>query len=333
MNKKIFSLLGICANKKVWIQTHNFPDPDAIASAYGLQCLLQNFGIDSKICYEGQIDKLSAKKIVKLCNIQLFSHEEIAEELQEDDVIILVDCQKDTGNTTDFTGEELAVIDHHPIANDTQYLYDDRRIVGACSSLIAEYFQRYDVQMNSNVATALLYGIKMDTLQFSRGVTNIDVKMFAFLHPLIDEKKLHQLESNNIEFNDLKAYGAAINNIVIYGKVGFSYVDFSCSDALVAILSDFILSLSEVDVAVIWTYRESGFKFSVRSERDHVPAGKLTNDALKLWGSGGGHATMAGGIINIDAFNKSETKEVINNQIVDRFIDIFKLDYPDLLEA
>ena len=36
--------------KHVYIQTHNFPDPDAIASAYGLQELLKSRGIASTIC-------------------------------------------------------------------------------------------------------------------------------------------------------------------------------------------------------------------------------------------------------------------------------------------
>lgn len=30
-------LIRLCQGHAVYIQTHNFPDPDAIASAYGLQ--------------------------------------------------------------------------------------------------------------------------------------------------------------------------------------------------------------------------------------------------------------------------------------------------------
>ena len=33
-------LAALCHGKHIYIQTHNFPDPDAIASAFGLQRLL-----------------------------------------------------------------------------------------------------------------------------------------------------------------------------------------------------------------------------------------------------------------------------------------------------
>jgi nanoRNase/pAp phosphatase (c-di-AMP/oligoRNAs hydrolase) len=62
-------------------------------------------------------------------------------------------------------------------------------------------------------------------------------------------------------------------------------------------LSDFILSLVEVEVSIIYCVREDGWKFSVRSERSDVDAGELTHRALEGLGEGGGHATMAGGMI------------------------------------
>ena len=34
-------LIRLCQGHTVYIQTHNFPDPDAIASAYGLKELLK----------------------------------------------------------------------------------------------------------------------------------------------------------------------------------------------------------------------------------------------------------------------------------------------------
>ena len=62
-------------------------------------------------------------------------------------------------------------------------------------------------------------------------------------------------------------------------------------------LSDFILSLSAVDIAVVYADRRGGYKFSVRSEVDEINAGKLIANALSGIGNGGGHPTMAGGVI------------------------------------
>lgn len=50
-------LLEQINREHVYIQTHNFPDPDAIASAYGLQRLLKTRGIRATICYKGKIDR------------------------------------------------------------------------------------------------------------------------------------------------------------------------------------------------------------------------------------------------------------------------------------
>lgn len=290
-------LAEICRGKRVFIQTHNFPDPDAIASAFGLQKLLEAFGVPASIFYAGRIDKVSALKMLDMFGVAMCPYEQLQEEMQASDYIICVDSQKNAGNITDFVGQEVACIDHHPTFVEEEYLYRDVRITGACASLIAEYFLQEGLTPDSDTATALLYGLKMDTLQFSRGVTHQDIEMFGYLYPLCDHDKLHLLERNNMEYTDLKAYGAAIESIAIYGKVGFSYIPFSCPDALIGILSDFILALNEVDIAVVASRREDGIKMSVRSESEEVHAGELIHAALSDLGDGGGHAAMAGGLI------------------------------------
>lgn len=294
---EIMKLIEVCRGHSVYLQTHNFPDPDAIASAFGLQKLLQQFEIPATICYAGKIDKLSAAKMIDAFGIEMFPYDELKGKMQETDSIICVDSQKNAGNITDFVGEEVACIDHHPIFVKTDYLYQDIRTVGACATLIAEYFRRCGITPDSDTTTALLYGIKMDTLQFSRGVTGLDIEMFGYLHPLCDYEKLTGLERNNMEYSDLRAYGEAIESIDLYDKTGFSYISFSCPDALIGILSDFILALQEVEVAVVSSVRAVGIKLSVRSEDKGVHAGELIREALKGIGNGGGHATMAGGLI------------------------------------
>ncbi len=293
----IRNLLPFLKGRSVYIQTHNFPDPDAIASAYGLKQLLKNFDVDTTLCFEGKIDKLSATKMLDAFGIEMFAYSEICDKMKEEDAIICVDSQKNGGNITDFIGDEIAAIDHHPTFVKIAYQYSDIRITGACASIIAEYYKNLGISPDSNTATALLYGIRMDTLQFSRGVTQLDIDMFAYLFPFADSEKLTALERNNIELRDLQAYGVAIDNVKIYNRVGFSSVPFSCPDGLVAALSDFLLSLDEVDVAVIICHRENGIKLSVRSVVQEVQAGSLIREALAGIGDGGGHREMAGGMI------------------------------------
>ena len=297
---KLSDLVALCQGHTVYIQTHNFPDPDAIASVFGLQKMLELYGVKSILCYDGRIDKLSASKMLDAFQIQMLPYERLVSDMQQTDRIICVDTQKHAGNVTDFVGDEVACIDHHPTFVPIEYKYQDIRITGACATLIAEYYALSGKTPDSDVATALLYGLKMDTLQFTRGVTELDIRMFEFLFPLCDQEKLAGLERNNMEFADLKAYGAAIESIELYDKTGFSCIPFPCPDALIAILSDFILALIEVEVAVVFSFREDGVKLSVRSEDPAVHAGDLLHEALKDIGNGGGHASMGGGFISKD---------------------------------
>lgn len=103
--------------------------------------------------------------------------------------------------------------------------------------------------------------------------------------------------SNTMEFDDLRAYGAAIQNITIYERTGFAYIPFNCAQALIAIISDFILSLNVVDIAIVYAMQTDGIRFSIRSEESRIHAGNLIASTLDRLGSEGGHPSMAGGII------------------------------------
>ena len=298
MDKQSFlQMIEYLKGRQVYIQTHNFPDPDAIGSAFGLAGILRHYGITSTLCYVGQIDRVNTKKMTELCQIRMLSEEELEKTIQPEDPIICVDSQKGGGNIKDLPGEEIACIDHHPLIEREGYRYLDVRKTGSCATMIAEYYQELSIVPETAVATALLYGLKMDTLHFTRGVTEADIRMFAFLFPLASQEILTELTSNTMEFQDLRAYGSAIENIFVYDRVGFAGIPFSCQDAQIAVVSDFILSLENVDVSVIYADRKDGIKFSVRSETPSIDAGKLTAEALRGLGSGGGHSFMAGGII------------------------------------
>lgn len=296
-------LVDMLKGHRVFIQTHNYPDPDAIASAFGLQEFLEFYGVDSTLCYVGIIDRYNTRKMMDAFGITIYSYDDIPD-MCEDDYIINVDCQKPNGNTTDLPGNEVACVDHHPIFQETEsYLYQDVRIVGACATIIAWYYYVTDTPMSADVATALAYGIKMDTDDLIRGTTPLDMDMISFLFRFADWGKLNEMYNSTIEFQDLAAYASAIENIEVYDFVGFTYMPFECPNSLVGIISDFILSLDVVDVAVVYSVNQNGIKFSVRSERADVDSGKLIYDALYGIGSGGGHAAMAGGYVSAENIN------------------------------
>ncbi len=298
-------LVELLKGHKSYIQTHNYPDPDAIASAFGLQFFLEQHGVYAQICYDGTVEKLNAKKMFTVFGIDV-PHQEEPEEMTSTDYIVTVDAQKYNANLTDFIGDEVACIDHHPTFVACTYHYKDVRIVGACATLIADYFYRTGTFMSDSVAAALAYGIKMDTNDFIRGTTNLDIDMFAYVYKKANREKIETMYNNVLELRDLWAYGAAIDNIRIIDRAGFACIPFDCPDALIAIVSDFILSLDVVDVSVIYADRKDGLKFSVRSERKEINAGCLAQKALEAYGNGGGHPAMAGGFIPKENLSKIE---------------------------
>lgn len=310
-------LVELLSGHKVYLQTHNFPDPDALASAYGLQQFLAKFNIESQICYDGSIDKLNTKRMISIFDMDVKSAEEILD-MVSGDYVVTVDGQKNNANFTDLVGNEVACIDHHPIYNSYEYKYRDIRIVGACSTIIAEYFYESGLYIDTKTATALLYGIRMDTASFSRGVTELDIKMFGYLHPLVDNNIINSMFNNIMELEDLRAYGAAIENIKIYDNIGFANIPFECPDALIAMVSDFILGLDVVEISVIYAKRDGGYKLSVRNETEYVHSGHLVMAALEGVGNGGGHFTMAGGYIPGKSLDKLGID--IDYDIRERFI-------------
>lgn len=312
--KKLIELLK---GHKVYIQTHNYPDPDAMASGLGLQVFLRHHGIASTMCYDGTIEKLNTKRMLEVFDFEIFNIEDI-QDMQPEDYIVTVDAQKFNANITDFIGDEVACIDHHPTYVECDYKYKDIRMAGACATLIAEYFKESQTPMDSNTATALLFGIQIDTNNLTRGVTPLDIEIFAYLYDYVDADKLSSMSNCSMELKDLRAYGAAIQNIKIYDNIGFAEIPFDCPDGLIAMVSDFILDLDVVEFAIVYAYREDGLKFSVRSELTSLDAGQIVAEALTEIGSGGGHASMAGGFI--PAENIEKLGHLYDDEIEKRFV-------------
>jgi nanoRNase/pAp phosphatase (c-di-AMP/oligoRNAs hydrolase) len=165
-----------------------------------------------------------------------------------------------------------------------------------------------------------MYGLRMDTDSLTRGVTELDIEMFGYLYKYADNTKITKLYANSMEMSDLKAYGAAIEDVSVVNGIGFARIPFDCNDGLIAMISEFILSLYEVNVSIVYACRDGGYKLSVRSMRENVHAGKLIAEALKGIGDGGGHAAMAGGIVFAD--NSDYIKNNIDMELKDRFVKL-----------
>lgn len=316
---KFEQLLGQIHREHVYIQTHNFPDPDAIASAYGLQRLLEARGIRATICYKGKIDRYSTDKLREIIGIKLHNVEDVEALLSDEDEVILVDSQKGNSNIINITGDEIICIDHHPYNDKFSYRFMDiRPETGACATMIAQYFVENDVPMDEKIATALTYGIRIDTNNLTRGVSKLDIEMICRMFDQCDYDTIHMLENSTICFDDLIAYGRAISSIEVYDNISFADTGEDCP--VIANISDFMLALKEVSFSVVYSRRDGGIKLSARSEKSSLDAGKIIAKALEGLGNGGGHAEMAGGFVPF--LGTDNEAALLADEIKERFIAV-----------
>ena len=311
-------LISNITSSRVLIQTHDFPDPDAIASAFGLQSLIETYNIEATICYKGKIDRHNTRKMMELFNIKAVNIDRIVS-MPEDTQLILIDAQKNSGNVFDLSCDKVISIDHHQVVQGYPYVFADVRTnVGACASIIASYFFENNIPITVEVATALLYGIKIDTAQLTRGVSQLDLDVFSKMFFMVDEKYMDALESGTVELEDLQAYGSAISSITVEDYVSFANTGKDCPEALIAEIADFMVAVKDVYLAVVYSVRTEGIKISVRSDKQSgCNAGKIVIDALEGIGTGGGHARMAGGYISLR--NRIESLETLLEIVRENF--------------
>jgi nanoRNase/pAp phosphatase (c-di-AMP/oligoRNAs hydrolase) len=284
------------APDEVFIQPHNVPDPDAIASCAGMQYLLAARGVEAVIVYDREIEKADSARMLGLFGIEM-SLAKGAASLDAEDWALLVDGQKGGGNLTDLPTEEVACIDHHELRADRGYRFEDiRPEVGACSSIVAQYFFENGVEPPRRLATALVFGIMKDTEALTRGLSDLDVEMFYRLYRFADPALIKSLNGAQLTRADLERYAEAFRSVEVYDGIGFMRLD-APDDSLLGAAGDIVLSLDTVSVVLAYSVRPAGVKLSVRSEIPEVKANALVRAVVEGLGFGGGHDHMAGGFL------------------------------------
>jgi len=298
------------APDEVFIQPHNVPDPDAIASSLGMYYLLSQRGIKKlSIVYDQEIEKANSLKMLELFNVPVTQAAKAAT-LGAEDWAVLIDSQKGNSNITDLPTEEVAVIDHHEYCGDMGYRFTDvRPEAGSCSAIIADWFYENNIEPPKLVATALLYGIFMDTDNLTRGVSELDIEMFYRLYGLSDINLIVELKGNEISINDLELYAEAFKTVEIYDEIAFLRLT-NVNDSLLGAAGDIVIGVSGVEIVAAYAIRENGIKLSVRSTNRKIKANELVKYLVEGCGVGGGHDNMAGGFIlkeNLSASRAADT--------------------------
>ncbi|MCL2129157.1 MAG: DHHA1 domain-containing protein [Treponema sp.] len=307
------------APDEVFIQPHNVPDPDAIAASLGLFHLLDKRGIKKlAIVYDQEIEKANSLRMLEMFNVPIIRAAD-AYTLGTEDWAVLVDAQKGNANITDLPTDEVAVIDHHEYKGNMGYRFEDVRPgIGSCSSIIAEWFFENDIEPPRIVATALIYGILMDTDNLTRGSTDFDIDMFYRLYSLSDMAMIVELKGNEISPKDLDLYAEAFKTTELYDELAFLRLR-NVNDSLLGAAGDVVATVSGVKIVVAYAVRPNGIKLSIRSSKNNILANDLVRHLVEGYGVGGGHDNMAGGFIPLE--------NLVAGRVLDTFLKHRAIDY------
>ncbi|MGL1892786.1 MAG: DHH family phosphoesterase [Spirochaetaceae bacterium] len=295
------------SDKRLFIQTHDFPDPDAVASAYGLQSYLNHYNIDSQIVYCGDIQRDALKNMINKLEIEITRASEL--KFLDDDLIIIVDGCKWSKNVTDLPGFEIAVIDHHIVEKpeDVPYIQIDHEL-GSCSTIITDYFIKQGLGISQKAATALKIGISRDTDLLTRKVTQKDIDSYHYLYNFADNTLVNTLLRNNIQLSDFAFFNQTISKLKTDKNIAWHYFNKGCETNLMGILGDFILSAQEIELSILFAKNDNVISISIRNENANWNAAEIIRSITQSIGAGGGHIEMAGGVIfSAKGFSLTET--------------------------
>ncbi|WP_229113117.1 DHH family phosphoesterase [Halapricum desulfuricans] len=290
------------------ILIHRGPDPDSIASAAALQAIAEHRDIEADIVYEGEIGHHENRAFVNLLGIELVSRNEV--DFERYDTVALVDYSK-TGDTELMPETDVdIVIDHREPDADIETDFSDiRPNVSATSTILTKYVQEFDLNLSQEVATALLYGIRAETLDFKRDTTPADLTAAAYLYPFADHDTLEQVESPSMSPETLDVLAEAIRNRDVRGSHLISNAGFIRDREALTQAAQQLLNLEGITTTAVFGIVDDTIYLAARSKDIRLNIGNVLGDAFSDIGESAGHSTDASVEIPLGIFTGIESTE------------------------
>jgi nanoRNase/pAp phosphatase (c-di-AMP/oligoRNAs hydrolase) len=294
----------LASREKVGILVQPDPDPDGIASAYALRALIGRKRTTAPLISFGEVRRPENQALCDAVGIEV--RVITPEELAEFDGLVLVDVQPNVFG--DSPPERLlsvdVVVDHHSErtgyeAKIRDFFFNDT----ATTEIYTEYLRATDTDISPKLATALLYGIKSDTQYLGRETSSRDMLSFAYLHASHSPALLRRIERPALPLSGLKALGRALAktevrdgiHILVLGRVREDVIPQVADLALQSEDAEWAIAVGTVGRDLVFSVRNVGY---VRA------AGEVVRAVVEGLGVGGGHRSMAKGIIPLKAFRE-----------------------------
>ena len=288
------------------ILTHDNPGPDTIASAVALRAISHSHDVESDILYNGEIGHREDRAFVNILGIELLTRSEV--DLAEYDTIALVDHAKATDAPIDRPVDVL--VDHYEPEIEYDATFSDvRPNVSSTSTILTKYVQELDLGLSEAVATALLYGIRAETLDFKRDTRPADLTAAAYLYPFADHDTLEQVESPSMSPETLDVLAEAIGNREVRGSHLVSNAGFVRDRDALARAAQHLLNLEGITTTAVFAISEDTIHLAARSKDIRLNIRRVLEDAFGDDGEAVGHSTDASVEIPLGIFTGIETSE------------------------
>jgi nanoRNase/pAp phosphatase (c-di-AMP/oligoRNAs hydrolase) len=331
-------LKAIPKGSKVAIFCHDNPDPDALASGLAMLELVEEIGHKGVILHGGLIEHQQNRAMVQLLEIptrRLILDWEVSDILSDSQVIITVDFHKPGANNI-LPSDCIPniVIDHHTVEDTVAAdIVLVRSEFSSTSSLITSLLMSMNHQISTRTATALAFGIKTDTLGFTRDFNAVDLRALSWLNAFVDSDIMRSIEIPPRSQETLESFSSALNNRIKFGNTILApLMEMPNRDSL-AQIADFLLPTEGIDTVVVFGVRRGKVIISARTKRKDIHIGKILSSYWKD-GLAGGHRELAGGQIPFEVIlgEAPDDLEHASSQALEQITEQLKTILPQISE-
>jgi nanoRNase/pAp phosphatase (c-di-AMP/oligoRNAs hydrolase) len=284
------------------ILMHDFPDPDALASAYGLQHLAKTaFGIETRIAYRGEIGRMENKAMVRLLRIPIYRFRPAW--LKQHAGTALVDTQPAFSNNPFPDTQRAAVIlDQHPakVTPEADLAIIDPEC-GATCVLVAQALLQSGIQIPNRLATALAYGILTDILDLYRARHRDVVETYLRVLRHADMRMLARIQNPVRPRRFFSTLAKGIAEARLYRRLVVVHLGVVDTPDRVAQVAEFLLTYRRARWVLATGRHKGRLHASLRAAQRDAEAGPILREAFDCPEDAGGHGPTAGGSCRLKA--------------------------------
>jgi nanoRNase/pAp phosphatase (c-di-AMP/oligoRNAs hydrolase) len=302
--------------ERMAIRIHRSPDPDSVASAVALQAIADSRDVMADIVYGGEIGHKENRAFVNLLGIELVHDEDTVEQNIEYDTTAVIAQRK--GDEPEREEGADIVIDHYEHEHDHNAAFADiRPNLSSTSTILTKYIQELDLTPAASVATALLYGIRAETMAFKRDTTPADLTAAAYLYPFADHDTLEQVESPSMSAGTLDVLAEAIRNREVQSSHLVSNAGFVRDQDALSQAAQHLLNLEGVSTTAVFAIAEGVIHLAARSKDIRLDIGRVLEEAFGETGEVVGHSTEATAEVPLGIFTGIEVSEDNRETLLD----------------